>query len=264
MSKRDGYQHGVPCWVAAVEPDPDEAVSFYTELFGWEADDLMPPDSDGRYFACKLRGRDVAAVVSVAGGPPLPTGVWATHIWVDDAEQIAASAIEAGGSTVLGPFDSPAGYRLFVLADPAGAVFSISEPREHKGAHLVNEPGAWAMSMLNTPDPEGAKRFYRAVFDWETGAFGDVTLWRVPGYVGGEPMQPVPRDVVGVMAPLNGNGGVPPNWSVDFWVDDADRIAERATRLGGEVVVAPREVPGFRNAVLADPQGAMFSVSQLR
>ena len=42
--------------------------------------------------------------------------------------------------------------------------------------------------------------------------FGGATLWRVPGYVGGEPMQPVPRDVVAVMAPLNGNGGVPPNW----------------------------------------------------
>jgi hypothetical protein len=142
-------------------------------------------------------------------------------------------------------------------------VFSVAQPFEHKGAQVVNEPGAWAMSMLNTPEPERAERFYCSVFGWETESFGDVTLWRVPGYVGGEPSQPVPRDVVGVMAPLNGNGQTPPNWSVDFWVEDADGTAERAIELDGRVVVAPREVPGFRNAVLADPQGALFSVSQL-
>ena len=37
MSERDGYEPGVPCWVATVHPDPEKAVSFYTELFGWEA-----------------------------------------------------------------------------------------------------------------------------------------------------------------------------------------------------------------------------------
>src|SRR3984893_17553831 len=233
MSERNGYQHGVPCWVAAVEPDPAQAADFYTGLFGWEADDLMPPESDGRFYACKLRGRDVAAVVSVAGGPPLPAGVWATHVWVDDAKRTAAKAVDAGGSKLVGPFDTPAGYRLHVLADPAGAVFSVAQPFAHKGAQVVNEPGAWAMSMLNTPEPERAERFYRTVFDWETESFGDVTLWRGRADVGGEPSQPVPRDVVGVMAPLNGDGQTPPNWSVDFWVEDADATAERAVELGG-------------------------------
>src|SRR5215212_4109616 len=39
MSERDGYEPGVPCWVATVHPDPEKAVCFYTELFGWEATD---------------------------------------------------------------------------------------------------------------------------------------------------------------------------------------------------------------------------------
>jgi uncharacterized protein len=42
MSERDGYEHGVPCFVAGVFPDPAAAASFYSELFGWETDDLMP------------------------------------------------------------------------------------------------------------------------------------------------------------------------------------------------------------------------------
>ena len=35
------------------------------------------------------------------------------------------------------------------------------------GAQLVNEPGTWNFSELNTRDPDVAARFYNAVFDWE-------------------------------------------------------------------------------------------------
>jgi len=44
-------------------------------------------------------------------------------------------------------------------------------------------------------------------------------------------------------------------WSVNFWIENADGVALEAVRLGGTVVVPPHEMPGFRNAVLADPQG---------
>jgi hypothetical protein len=36
LSDRDGYLPGVPCWVATVQPDAEQAAHFYTELFGWE------------------------------------------------------------------------------------------------------------------------------------------------------------------------------------------------------------------------------------
>ena len=61
MSERDGYEPGVPCWVATVHPDPEKAVGFYTELFAWEATNLMPPESPSEFYVCKRRGRDVAA-----------------------------------------------------------------------------------------------------------------------------------------------------------------------------------------------------------
>ena len=43
MSERDGYQPGVPCWVDTWQPDAEAAVAFYTQLFGGEAEDTMPP-----------------------------------------------------------------------------------------------------------------------------------------------------------------------------------------------------------------------------
>ena len=271
MSERDGYQPSVPCWVATVHADPEATVGFYTELFGWEAEDVMPADAPARYFMCKLRGRDVAAVGGplLEGAPLAPA--WCTYIWVDSADDTAAKVTDAGGIVVLEPFDLLDASRMAVVADPAGAEFGLWQPGAHKGAQLVNDPGAWAMSQLNTNNTEGAKAFYGAVLGWETDTFdmveGEITLWRVPGCVGGEPEQPVSREVVGVMAPMRGArfpADATAHWSVNFWVDDADdAISVRAVQLGGKAVVSPYDAPGFREAVLADPQGASFSVSKL-
>jgi uncharacterized protein len=265
MSERNGYQPGVPCWVDTWQPEPEAAVRFYTQLFGWEAEETTPPGSARGYFMCTLRGRDVAAIGSRPADettPPVPA--WGTYVWVASADTASAQIAEAGGSVVVEPFDSLDGGRIAIVADPGGAVFGVWQPGEHKGAGVVNEPGAWAMSALNARDTDAATAFYGAVFGWETETFGDggPVLWRLPGFVGGEPQQPVARDVVGVMLPLRG-ADAQPHWSVNFWVHDADAIAARAAELGGTVVVPPFDSVVSRDAVLADPQGAVFSVSKV-
>jgi uncharacterized protein len=270
MSERDGYEAGVPCWVDTGQPDPQAAVSFYGGLFGWEFEDRMPSDAAGRYFAAKLRGRDIAAIGSQPDEAP-PTPIWNTYIWVESADDATAKVASAGGTALMEPFDVLDAGRMAVLGDPAGATFCVWQAGGYKGAQLVNEPGAWSMSSLNTRDPQGAKAFYGAVFGWETSSFdlggAEVTMWHLPGYVGGEPLQPVPRDVVATMAPMGDRfaDDVPPHWSVDFWVDDVDASAEKAGELGGGVVAPPYDIPGteLRQAVLLDPQGASFSVTKV-
>jgi uncharacterized protein len=251
MSERNGYEPGVPCWVDTRQPDPRAAADFYGRLFGWET------EASGDYTFCRLRGRDVAAVT--AGDSP----AWSTHIWVENADETAAQVTRAGGRIVTAPYDVPGAGRTALLADPAGAEFCVWQPAGRKGAQRVNEPGAWAMSALSTPDLDGAKAFYGTVFGWETDTFAagdlEVTLWRLPGFVGGEPEQPVPADVIATSMPSEG----PPRWDVDFWVDDADATAARAADLGGTAIVPPFDMPIGRRAVLADPQGATFSISRV-
>ena len=259
MGERDGYEPGVPCWVDVLVPEPERAAHFYARLFGWEVEEQAPPDASRRYFMCRLRDRDVAAVGSPAGDGLPPA--WNTYVCVDSAEDAAARVGAAGGRVLVPPSESLDGGRMAVFADPAGAVFSVWRPGRHRGAALVNEPSTWSMSLLTTDDPQGAEAFYGAVFGWRGERFGEATMWRLPGYVGGEAAQPVPRDVVAVMGPPAAD--VAPHWRVDFWVDDAAVAAARAPELGGTVPVPPFDAPPFRQAVLADPQGAVFSVSQL-
>jgi predicted enzyme related to lactoylglutathione lyase len=270
MSQRDHYPSGVPCWVETLQPNPKAAVRFYGALFGWECSGPapMPGDPPGQHFVARVGGRDVAGIGSLPQGGGTPA--WTTYIRVSSADETVERAKRAGGSLHDGPFDVLPAGRMAVLADPTDAVFCAWEAGAREGAQLVNEPRAWAMSLLHTTDPAGAKAFYGEVFSWRTEPFGppgaQVELFRLPGYTGGEPQQPVPRDVVAVAIPI-GLGGSPGEersyWSVDFWVDDADATAKRAASLGGRIVVPAHDVPGFRNSVLADPQGPVFSVSQL-
>jgi predicted enzyme related to lactoylglutathione lyase len=271
MSERDGYEHGVPCWVDTWQADADAAVSFYSTLFGWEREDTMPPDIEGQHFMCRLRGRDVAAVASRPENAP-PVTAWTTYVWVDDATDAAEKAAAAGGRVVVEPFDSLDGGRIAVIGDPAGATLGVWQPGAHRGAQLVNEPSAWSMSSLNTRDPDGARAFYRETFGWDAEQMdigdGGFSLFRLPGFVGGEPSQPVPRDVVATMATMTDEQFPPEihaHWRIDFWVADADATADEAARLGGRVIAPPFDIPGtpLRQAILADPEGAAFSVTKL-
>jgi len=259
MSERDGYEHGVPCWVETLQPDPQAARAFYSGLFGW---DFAGP-GPGDYFVARLRGDDVAGLATPPAGVPT---AWNTHMWVDDVEAAAERAVDAGGRLVAGPMDLDPAGRMAVLADPEGATFCAWKPRERRGAQRVNEPGAWAMSQLLATDPEGAKAFYGAVFGWtsetfELGGGLTATMFRLPGYVGGEPEQPVSREVVATMTAAG--PGVTQQWSPDFWVDDTDAAAARATALGGSAVAGPFDTPVGRSAVLADPGGATFSITRI-
>lgn len=255
MSDRNGYEHGVPCWVDTWQDDARAAGDFYTGLFGWQV------EHGPEYSMAQHRGRDVAGF-----GSPRPEGIdsqWTTYVWVDSADEAAARAREAGGSVITEPFDALDGGRIAIIADPAGAALGVWQVGEHKGAQVVNEPSAWAMTSLLTGETEAAKQFYGAVFGWETQDFdaGDfvATMFRLPGFVGGEPEQPVPRDVVAAMVEVPGDAA----WRPDFWIADADAAVAKAEALGGTVVTAASPNPVGKTAVLADPAGATFSISQL-
>ena len=65
-----------------------------------------------------------------------------------------------------------------VVADPTGAQLCLWEADAREGAQVVNESNAWAISALQTADPEAAGAFYEAVFGWTPETWGPMTLFR--------------------------------------------------------------------------------------
>jgi predicted enzyme related to lactoylglutathione lyase len=298
MPERDGYIPGVPCWVDASEPDPEAAVGFYGGLFGWEFEDLMPPDSAGNYFVARheatsssifdlsgaMQSGDVAGVQSIPEPMP-PAAMWNTYFWVDSADEAASRVRDAGGGVLVESFDFMDASRIAVFNDREGAAFGVWEAKEHKGARLVNDPGALVFNGLNTRDVEGARSFYGSLFGWQTGPIGGgAEGWTLPGYGDWLEREHHPdlrrqmaeagapegfEDIVGAIIPIaNDQPDTPAHWSVTFATEDADATAARASELGGTVIVPPFDAPWstaaytIRITVISDPQGATFSASK--
>jgi predicted enzyme related to lactoylglutathione lyase len=263
MSERTNYPIGAPCWVDTFQPDPQAAARFYGELFGWHFDDPrpMPGGLGGHYMAARIRGRLVAGVGQAPDSAS--TALWSTYVRVASIENTLSRLGEAGGALAIGPFDAGRDGRLAVLTDPTGVPFGLWQAAEREGAQLVNEPGTWAMSVLHTPNPQRAQSFYGTLFSWKLEAVPGAPLafWRLPGYVGGEPVQAMPRDVVAVMSPSDETSDVPPHWAVNFRVSDVDATGEHAVVLGGQLLLPPTDAPGLRSAVIADPQGGVIAIS---
>ena len=249
MTIRDTRAVGVPCRVDTFQPDPRAAMEFYGPLFGWSFDDPapMPAGLEGNYFIARLHGQRVAGI---GQAPPSSPPTWNTHVRVGDVGETLARVEQAGGTHLAGPFGAGPDGVVAVVADATGVPFCLSQAGGSDGEGLADEPNTWAMSSLHTPDVDRAAAFYGAMFDWELEPVPDAafSLWRRSGRV------------VAVVTATDG-AAVPPHWSVNFAVRDADAIARHAVALGGTVLMAPMDTPGFRSAVIGDPQGGFIAVS---
>jgi predicted enzyme related to lactoylglutathione lyase len=242
---------GTPAWVDLGTKDVGAAATFYADLFGWDAEDLG--EQAGHYTMMKLRGRNVAAISPLMN--PMQPVAWSTYLATADVDETARKVKDAGGTVVSGPFDVFDAGRMAVFVDPTGAAILAWQAGEHTGVELANEANTLLWNELYTPDVERAKSFYRAAFDLEAEAVPsmDYTLLKVGD-----------RAIGGIMATGPGShvpAEVPPHWNVYFAVDDVDATVAKIERLGGSTMVPPTDIPGIgRFAVVADPQGASFSV----
>ncbi|MGY1617990.1 VOC family protein [Geodermatophilus sp. SYSU D00691] len=265
------YPHGVTCWIDTEQPDLDAAAAFYSGLFGWTLTDAVPPEAPGSYLVATLDGQDVAALAPAADAQ---APAWNTYVAVDDADATAAAVQTAGGVVAVPPADAGPGGRMAVCADPLGAEFRLWQARRRPGAQLTNAPGTWNFSDLHAPDRSTAMAFYRPLFGWRDVdmAMDAGTMLQVPGY--GDHLAatvdpgiherqasapPGFADVIGGL--LVSGPGEPAHWHVTFSVADRDGSAATAERLGA-TVLARDENPWTRTALVRDPQGAEFTVSQ--
>ncbi|MGQ0826416.1 MAG: VOC family protein [Actinomycetota bacterium] len=250
MSERNEYVPGTPSWVDLQTSDPTAAKQFYASLFGWDGYDENDMGGGASYSMATRRGRHVAAIAPLPPQPGIPPH-WNTYVTVSDVDAITARAGDAGGAVVMPPMDVMDAGRMSVVADPTGATIALWQAKNHIGAGIVNEHGAFTWSELLTPDVETAAAFYGTVFGWETQKFpemGNYTVFNLGGQgIGG--------------APPMADANTPPHWLVYFQVDDADATVATAKQLGASVLLEPMDIPTVgRFATLADPQGAVFSV----
>jgi predicted enzyme related to lactoylglutathione lyase len=255
MANIDKHSPGSFCWFELATTDQNAAKKFYTSLFGWTVND-SPIGPDDFYSMFKLHGRDTGAAYTMRkeqraqGVPPH----WMLYISVTDADQAVSKAAQLGGTVLAPAFDVMDVGRMAVIQDPTGAIFSVWQPNRHQGVGVAGVDNAVCWADLSTPSPERAGKFYSGLFGWELtkdpkDPSGYLHIKNGEHYIGGVP----PAE--------HRNPHVPPHWLLYFQVADAKAATDKATQLGGNVLVPLTTMEKVGTwSIVADPQGAVFAL----
>jgi uncharacterized protein len=236
-------------WHDLMTTDAPAARAFYTELFGWDVEEL---DMGGvQVLLLKNGGRNIATIMPE---PSLPASHWMPYLAVDDVDAACQRLGELGGQVCVAATDIPEFGRFAVANDPQGGLFSPVRRVPDEGPPPEPgrpAPGDFCWEELATPDPEGAARFYGDLFGWSIEAVSMGLPYWLARHGGIE--------VAGIME--QPDPAHQPAWLPYLAVADVDASADRAVALGGTLLAPPADIPETgRFAVLADPSGARFAL----
>jgi predicted enzyme related to lactoylglutathione lyase len=254
----DKHPAGSFCWIELATTDQNAAKSFYGALFGWQVRD-MPMGPNEFYSIFELGGRDTGAAYTLRpdqrsqGVPPH----WMIYIAVENADAAANRAAQFGGKVLAPAFDVYDAGRMAVVQDPTGATFSVWQAKKNIGIRIAGVDGTLCWADLSTSDQEGASQFYSDLFGWkiikedESPAHGYFHIKNGEEFIGGIPPAKY-RDP-----------NAPPHWLSYFLVSNCDGSTAKANELGAKIYLPPMNVENVgRMSILADPQGAVFSIFQ--
>jgi len=97
------HEAGTFCWVELASSDQAAARSFYSALFGWEAEEV-PMSEDSNYTMFRMGGKYTAA--RYQADPKQPNAgpdCWGTYVAVDSADEATERARGLGGLVLAGP-----------------------------------------------------------------------------------------------------------------------------------------------------------------
>ena len=245
---------GAFCWIELGTTDPLAAKAFYTSLFDWTYVDSPM----GLRLLHDIRSRRAQSLCLLcpaarSASPYIPPH-WNLYVRVASADATTKRALECEGKVFCGPIDVANHGRMSTLADPTGALLYLGAQRPPRNRRRKTaRQFRWA--DLSTPDPLRAAQFYKDLFGWSMRA-GQENYLHIANagstdYIGGIPPASMrqPHE--------------PPHWLIYFQVDDCDAATAKAQRLGANAFTGPMTIETVgRLTVLADPQGAVFSLFQ--
>ena len=115
-------------WNELSTTDPDGAVAFYRDQFGWAQEGDMDMGEMGKYRFIQSNGVNIGAVMPKP--PQLPVSLWTYYIGVDDIDRAIAAINDGGGQVLNGPNEIPGGEFALNGMDPQGAAFGLVGPRK--------------------------------------------------------------------------------------------------------------------------------------
>ncbi|WP_354381745.1 VOC family protein [Streptomyces sp. PvR034] len=245
---------GAPCWVSLVARDLASAQGFYGGVLGW---DFRPTRLGDGFSVAFHHGAPVAGIGALAGSLGVPVA-WTPYFAVEDVDVTADRIRERGATMAVGPLPFGTG-RAGLASDPAGAAFGFWQGKVIPD-WSVGHDSAPAWLELRTRDAFAAAIFYGEVLDWAGEPGGCCTVSYEHDHVVLRHGRDAVARISGGALDEDPDPQVRPRWHVHFRVPDLEAAIEAATRLGGRTASPVQSSTTDRSVVLADAEGALFTV----
>jgi len=229
----------------------EELLDFVKRAFGAE-ETLRAKGSAGGLHA-EARIGDSMLMMGGSPGMPFDEMPTALHLYVPDADAVYRRALEAGASSLQAPTDQPYGDREAGVRDVAGNYWYIAT---HKaGAGYVPEGMRAVTPYLH---PRGAAQ----LIDYLKQAFGaeEVARYASPDGVIHHAKVRIGDSILEMGEAHGPWQPMPP--AIYLYVEDVDKVHERAVAAGGTSKQAPADQPyGDRSAHVEDPFGNTWYIA---
>lgn len=239
-------------WADLFTTDPAAATKFYCGLFGWTANTIA---QSGRTYTVFSNGSR-----PVAGLAPRPLSRanrpsrWIGYIAVTDMTATLKLVTKAGGLVRAGARDFPQRGVQAIVADNEGSTVGLLQSSSGESADDEPKVGDFNWFELFVEQPQIVSDFYRQVINYDVAP--DLRTERKNDFV----LSSVGLARAGV-APIPDREDAKPGWLGVVRVANLDEALARAAKLGGEVVMTPREAAfGSRFAIVADSTGGTLGL----
>ena len=113
-------------WNELATSDPDAALNFYHDLFGWEEDEALDMGPTGTYTMLR---HDFMIGGMMAKPDKMPVSAWTYYFRVPDIDGAVDTIKAKGGEIIVEPTEIPGGDFSVNAIDPQGAAFALVGPR---------------------------------------------------------------------------------------------------------------------------------------
>ena len=242
------YSYGQFVWHDLITPNPDKAMDFYSQLFGWTYKSL----GNGEMSYHVIYNGDKA----IGGIIPLnvkthPSGEWLSSVSVPDVDKAVAYNTQKGGKTLFKPSNFKGRGRSALVQDPEGAYISFIKS-ETGDPEFQSADNSWLWNELWTSDLESSLKFYKGVAPYVS---EEVKSEKVPYFL----MKAQDLKLCGMMK--NPGEKMRSAWLPYIKVKDVEQVSATATSLGAVLMLEPRDdVRNGSVAIIQDPNGAPFAI----
>lgn len=115
----DANTPGAPTWFETITTDVDRAATFYSAMFGWNAE-----PTGSQYQTFEHGGRPIGGAKQCGREHPHPH--WATYFAVKDASTLSRKAVNLGAE-VFAPVMAAKGTRIAGIRSPQGVPFYVMQ-----------------------------------------------------------------------------------------------------------------------------------------